>query len=374
MKEVLDSFIVLLPGAILLSYGSFFVFVFIAVLGVYFVYTGDFKILPSGFVVAGILVSQFYKKLKLKRSLKILKNKEASLKKYAEKLFLDAKTFDVHEKNRILTYAFIKSVALSGDVFYVIDAFERILKELFDLKLICVWIKENGYTRIYGDAVKLPDFSRRKIDGGFEYFFELSMGAVLFSGKEVKENEVLFYLNQFDSALKKYSIKKKLLESVKIDGLTQVYKRGYFMEILEREVKKAKEFGRKIFLAVIDVDDFKKINDTYGHGFGDVVLKRIGLILSSSVYETDIVGRLGGEEFGIIFRFGDMDGIYNKLKKILERISSEPFEVHGELVQVTASIGFSSLKEDQNANILLETADAAMYMAKRAGKNTIKCL
>ncbi|MCS7185056.1 MAG: GGDEF domain-containing protein [bacterium] len=374
MREVLDSLNLFLPAAVLFSYGNILVLFFIFGYILYILYTNDLKVLPAVLLTLVIFLEAIFRKLKYSISINTLKRKERDFNKYIENMKDSLKSSSDIEKKRILTYAFTKSVALNSDIFSVIDSLNRILNELAGVRIKTIWVKDVSYTRLYGEPMKVPEFKKRKINGSFEHFIESKNSAILIEGLDVDVNELIFYITQFDFAVRRYIVRRKLMDLAKIDGLTQVYKRGYFEELLEREVAKANAFGRRIFIALVDIDDFKKLNDTYGHGFGDVVLKRVGLILSSSVYETDIIGRLGGEEFGILFRFGEKEGVLKKLEKVLERIRSEPFEVQGELIYITASIGFVESKIGETANILLEKADTAMYMAKKSGKDRVVCL
>ncbi|MBU0992710.1 MAG: GGDEF domain-containing protein [Proteobacteria bacterium] len=157
------------------------------------------------------------------------------------------------------------------------------------------------------------------------------------------------------------------------DELTGLYNRRYFMEALERECERAKRFGNELILCILDLDHFKKVNDTYGHPTGDMVLKEFAGLLKSASRRNDIVCRYGGEEFTVICTGGtDIDVIkfYNRLQALLEKLV---FNHNGKEFHMTASAGAAEFyKETLNhSEQLLKAADDALYAAKQAGRNRL---
>ncbi|MCK5584216.1 MAG: GGDEF domain-containing protein, partial [Elusimicrobiales bacterium] len=117
---------------------------------------------------------------------------------------------------------------------------------------------------------------------------------------------------------------------------------------------------------------FKNLNDKYGHQFGDFVLKRIGDILKSSVYETDFIGRYGGEEFGIVLPRADFEGVLRKAESIRAAIEKEVFQQGLESVRITVSIGIAHFPRDGfSSKDVIRKADKALYSAKDSGRNTV---
>lgn len=181
----------------------------------------------------------------------------------------------------------------------------------------------------------------------------------------------LVYSDNYRSEHEKVLEYSKKLEIMAVtDGLTELYNHSYIFLRLEEEIAKAKRYQRKLSIIMLDIDFFKKLNDTYGHQFGDHVLSRISKCLKDNLRTTDIIGRYGGEEFLIIApETGSPEAFVaaNKLRKLIENII---FFHH---VQVTISMGIAEWKNDTSQQ-LIEKADKCLYMAKKHGRNKIEML
>jgi diguanylate cyclase (GGDEF)-like protein len=156
------------------------------------------------------------------------------------------------------------------------------------------------------------------------------------------------------------------------DELTGLFNRRRFDEVLDTEVERAKRFGHSMALVLLDIDDFKLVNDTYGHQQGDVVLREVARVLRESVREIDEPARYGGEELAVVLPGTDLHGAYLLAERVRQGVEAlrMPLMVADGEIQITASLGVAALPEsadDQDG--LVAAADAAMYDAKRAGKN-----
>jgi diguanylate cyclase (GGDEF)-like protein len=125
----------------------------------------------------------------------------------------------------------------------------------------------------------------------------------------------------------------------RVDGLTGVFRRQPFMDRLDEEFKRAAVFHTPFSLMMIDIDHFKAVNDSHGHAAGDAVLAKVGELIKNSIYETDVVGRYGGEEFVILMPKAQADGVMRKAEALRQAIEREPIKSGFEQLHVTVSIG-----------------------------------
>ena len=164
------------------------------------------------------------------------------------------------------------------------------------------------------------------------------------------------------------------LQSV-TDELTGVDNVRQFHRNLHGEVERSRRFGAEVGLVMIDIDNFKRVNDTYGHQQGDLVLKRVARVLQEQSRDIDQPARYGGEEMAIVLPQTDLVGASNLAERVraaIEALAIERVDGGGS-VPITASLGVSSLPESAtDAQTLIAAADAALYRAKRAGKNRVE--
>ncbi|MCX7989476.1 MAG: GGDEF domain-containing protein [Aquificaceae bacterium] len=161
---------------------------------------------------------------------------------------------------------------------------------------------------------------------------------------------------------------KRVYDMATHDQLTKLHNRWYAEEFFASELARAKRQGLPLSILMIDVDNFKNINDTYGHNVGDMVLKSLAQILKSSVRSYDLVARWGGEEF-LILLLGDGQeeavSIGERIRRSVESLSKEG------IPKFTVSVGVASYREGDDINSLIERADKALYKAKSQGKNRV---
>ena len=178
--------------------------------------------------------------------------------------------------------------------------------------------------------------------------------------------------NTLERARLRNDVKKaqaKMTEMSTVDELTKLHNRRYFIEALEGEFERASRYEIEMALIMVDLDHFKKINDTYGHPSGDMVLSKIGGILKKHVRRNDIACRYGGEEFAVILSNVSRENIYAAYDRFREMVSEHLFEYESNQFHITVSIGIAFSNNAESANDLLSQADQALYQAKDTGRN-----
>ncbi|MDZ4166378.1 MAG: GGDEF domain-containing protein [Coriobacteriia bacterium] len=169
-----------------------------------------------------------------------------------------------------------------------------------------------------------------------------------------------------------YKLTKRLAIT---DELTDLYNYRYLQQRLDEEIGRADRYGKRLSFLMLDIDNFKRVNDTYGHRVGDGVLAEIGQVLKTTVREVDVVARYGGEEFSVVLPETDASGAFIVAEKIREAISLTRFrDENGEReIHVTVSIGLASYPvHAHDKESLLRAADDAVYRAKGTGKNRVR--
>ena len=157
-----------------------------------------------------------------------------------------------------------------------------------------------------------------------------------------------------------------------VDGLTQVHNRRYFDEAIERELSRCRRYGRALSLLLIDVDHFKRINDTFGHLAGDAVLKEVASAIQKRIRKEDLLSRYGGEEFAVLTPEIDHKGAQAMGEKVRKVIEKHEFSFDGEVIPVTISCGVATLgKKGDEAAALVQRADEKLYEAKESGRNKV---
>ncbi len=152
------------------------------------------------------------------------------------------------------------------------------------------------------------------------------------------------------------------------DCLTRLSNRRHFFEQFSRELARLERTGGELCLLLIDLDHFKRINDTHGHSAGDAVLQRVSAVLGATARKCDIAGRLGGEEFGLLFPDTGIDGARHFAERLREAIQNSH---GGGDVPVTASMGLTAAGDDLDVQRIFDRADTALYLSKEAGRNRI---
>ena len=163
---------------------------------------------------------------------------------------------------------------------------------------------------------------------------------------------------------------QQLTEWASTDPLVKLSNRRHFIEVAEREIARARPGERGMVFMMLDADNFKQINDRYGHAAGDEALKAIAGACAQIAGNTDAAARLGGEEFALLLPATPLDDAILVAEKIRHTIGDAPVEVHGVTVPVTASVGAATARAGvSGCDALIHEADAALYSAKRQGRN-----
>jgi diguanylate cyclase (GGDEF)-like protein len=155
------------------------------------------------------------------------------------------------------------------------------------------------------------------------------------------------------------------------DPLTGLPNRRQLLVVLERAREQAHELHQPLSVAILDIDHFKRVNDTYGHAVGDLVLQRISQAAVSALRGTDMIGRFGGEEFIIVLPNAPLAVAEMVADRVRAAIEADTVDSFGDWPNVTASIGIASWQLDETMTALLQRADQALYDAKRAGRNRV---
>lgn len=175
----------------------------------------------------------------------------------------------------------------------------------------------------------------------------------------------------FRYTLKSKSLEAKLAKLAHFDGLTGLYNRSLFNELLTKTIQQSARSGQNFALVTIDLDNFKFINDNYGHPAGDQLLTKIARRLKHIIRSADVVARIGGDEFSLLLKDVRNPSDFVRLVENIMKIFQEPVQVDSKLVSVTTSAGIAIFPSDTTvASELVDYSDRAMYQAKNKGRNT----
>lgn len=188
------------------------------------------------------------------------------------------------------------------------------------------------------------------------------------SGIYNDKNQFLGMLGVSRDITERIKMEEEVRRLTEIDRLTQLYNRLKLDTVLFQEIERSKRSNSLFAIILLDIDDFKRVNDNHGHIAGDEVLKEIAEIIRASIRKIDTAGRWGGEEFVIVLPETDGEGAQGLAEKIRLKINAHPFQSAGYL---TASFGVAAFEHHINETELVSRADHAMYEAKHAGKNRV---
>jgi diguanylate cyclase (GGDEF)-like protein len=190
------------------------------------------------------------------------------------------------------------------------------------------------------------------------------------SSYQIELLEVL--CNQATISLKNAMLHAEIKRKAITDGLTGLFNHRHFQEKFNKELNRFKRFPRPFSLLLIDIDYFKKINDTYGHPAGDAVLKGVARIIKKTLRDIDVPARYGGEEFATILVGADKQEAVRTAERLRTNIMTAEFDAEGNKISVTVSVGIATCPEDAKVKEdIIDRADKALYHAKETGRNKV---
>ena len=220
----------------------------------------------------------------------------------------------------------------------------------------------------FGDLsskIIIPLIFDKKLIGGICFYTKQDVDYSSFRYFDIMISELLAIFKM------KYQYTEKEFMSV-LDGLTGLYNRRQFEIGLEQEYNRTKRHQSDFSLAILDIDYFKKVNDNYGHQYGDYVLKTVADLMKQSFRKTDLLYRYGGEELVIIMPETNIEGALIPVQRLRRTIEEYDFDYNGIKAKVTISIGLTTNYQDFSSSTeLLKSADEALYKAKESGRNRV---
>jgi len=230
-----------------------------------------------------------------------------------------------------------------------------------DEKIVVRVMKSGAYDYV----IKEPDFSYLDI---LPFVIEDAKKRHLLQTENLRLTKQLVEKNK---ELEQANIKLRELSIT--DGLTKIYNYRFFQEALDMEFKRSKRYSQTLSCIILDIDDFKKINDIHGHRAGDFILVELVSLIKKNIRETDIFARYGGEEFVILLPDSDLKSSVKVGGKIRALVESKNFSWEKAILKITISLGISSIEsgEIKSKEALLEWADKNLLKAKKKGKNCV---
>lgn len=204
-----------------------------------------------------------------------------------------------------------------------------------------------------------------------------SINGLIFLGKKLIDSsytqDELNFLHQLSRFASIAVENSRLYRMATLDRMTGLYVHHYFQERLAEEIKRSERSQSPLTLIMADLDNFKIINDTYGHQSGDIILKDIAKIIHSNIRSFDIAARYGGEEFAVILTDTSIEAAHHIAERLRKKVENAVFSGASVPLKITISIGIAQFNDenDRNKDDLIRKADKALYEAKNSGKNLV---
>ena len=209
----------------------------------------------------------------------------------------------------------------------------------------------------------------RRKRSGEEFIGQCTLDAV-----RAEDGRITGFVEVFQDISEQKRREDRLYQRATRDALTGIYNRGHFTEMATLEIDRARRFAEPLSAIMLDIDHFKKVNDTYGHEVGDKVIIALAQTLTAHIRKIDFAGRLGGEEFAILLPRANKEPAAEVAQRLRLLVSEQRVRVQpGKEINFTVSIGVAALRPTtRNLQELLRNADTAMYCAKREGRNRVE--
>lgn len=287
---------------------------------------------------------------------------------------------DPGESNRLLSLSLNEIhgekpllIELKDEFFKIVhhDSFTTETKKLYEYEIF-----EEHNTESFKDISNINKFSSKMVVP-IIYGNQTLGGLCLYNVNEnhYKEDQLIKLVGEelvLLMRIRSLYIETKILAIT--DGLTKLCNRRHFQEVYEKEFSRAKRYGSSLSVIMIDIDHFKKLNDTYGHQLGDHVLEKIATVIKQNYRNTDTVARYGGEEMIVVMPETNMESALYPTERLKKAVETTKFEwTDNQIIKVTISIGLATLTQDiQKEQDLIKRADEALYTAKENGRNRIE--
>lgn len=254
---------------------------------------------------------------------------------------------------------------VSRDFFKSMEERKTIKNSKFEVIRMLLGKETDYQISDFASKIIIPLIFDKKLIGGICFYTAQDINYTSFRYFDIMISELLAIFKM------KYQYTEKEFMSV-LDGLTGLYNRRQFEISIEQEFNRTKRHPADFSLAILDIDFFKKVNDTYGHQYGDYVLKTVADLMKQSFRKTDLLYRYGGEEMVIIMPETNIENALLPVQRLRKTVEDYDFEYNNVKSKVTVSIGLSMNYQDfTNASDILKSADNALYKAKESGRNRV---
>lgn len=212
------------------------------------------------------------------------------------------------------------------------------------------------------------DEHRRRNSLGGEFVASSTLDAV-----RDEQGQILGFVEVFHDITEQKLREERLYQRATRDPLTGVFNRGHFTEVATQEIERARRFAEPLSVMMLDIDHFKKINDSYGHDVGDNAIIALARLCGRSIRKIDALGRIGGEEFAVLLPRADKQPATEMAQRLRLQLAEQRVSAHDREISYTVSIGVASLRPTtRDLADLMRNADAALYQAKREGRNRVQ--
>lgn len=256
----------------------------------------------------------------------------------------------------------------------LLDEFPELPARWFRKKMDSVFILKNRAFTSWQQRPYLFQFRHnRPVTGGVEHMYQNCTFIPMISDEGEVEAVCVMIQDVTDEGINQRLLQEamhRLEANSRLDGLTQLANRSYWEYCLSRECKRCERYDARLSLILFDLDHFKTINDTYGHLAGDEMLRQVAKITQQTIRDTDIAGRYGGEEFGVIVADCDIEAAESLAERLRIAVEEMPINFADQSIRVTISLGVASYEIGVGGHEkLIGLADKALYHSKQKGRN-----